>query len=107
MHLIERNIEDAFTIIKQAILKRQDEFKKNINTNVNQQQVKSRNLSDSIHLSTKLWSLYVDMENLFGTLDTTKAAYQKMIDLKVITPQILLNYAQYLQSRKLIILIQS
>ncbi|EGR27125.1 tpr repeat protein [Ichthyophthirius multifiliis] len=45
-----------------------------------------------------LWELYIDLEKSFGTFDTLKLAYQKMLDLKIITPFVLLNYAQLLQN---------
>eukprot|EP00761_Pharyngomonas_kirbyi_P004703 gb/GECH01004708.1/.p1 GENE.gb/GECH01004708.1/~~gb/GECH01004708.1/.p1 ORF type:complete len:902 (+),score=289.33 gb/GECH01004708.1/:1-2706(+) len=50
--------------------------------------------------SVKLWSLYADLEENFGTVMTTKAVYDRIIDLKVVTPQIILNYAQYLEENK-------
>ncbi|KYQ93672.1 TPR-like helical domain-containing protein [Tieghemostelium lacteum] len=50
--------------------------------------------------STKLWSFYVDLEESFGTFHSTKSIYDKMIQLKVITPQILLNYTEFLEQNK-------
>ena len=45
----------------------------------------------------KLWALYIDLEINFGTFETAKGAYRKMAEIKVITPVILLNFAQYLE----------
>jgi len=53
-----------------------------------------------LYKSPKLWSLYADLEENFGTLDSTKAVYEQMLFLRVITPQILLSYAQLLWDRK-------
>lgn len=53
-----------------------------------------------LYRSTRLWSFYVDLEESLGTLETTKAAYNRMIDLKCITPQIILNYADLLEKNK-------
>ncbi|KAJ1474868.1 hypothetical protein T484DRAFT_1830702, partial [Baffinella frigidus] len=50
--------------------------------------------------STKLWCMYADLEESLGTLDSTKAVYERMIDLKVVTPQILINYAHMLEEAK-------
>uniref|UniRef100_A0A7S4KX00 Suppressor of forked domain-containing protein n=1 Tax=Guillardia theta TaxID=55529 RepID=A0A7S4KX00_GUITH len=50
--------------------------------------------------STKLWSMYADLEESLGTLESTKAVYERMIDLKVVTPQILINYAHMLEEAK-------
>jgi len=49
--------------------------------------------------SVKLWALVADLEESFGTHETTKATYDRMFELKVITPQIIINYAQYLEER--------
>ena len=38
--------------------------------------------------------MYIDLEESIGTLDTTRAAYDKMIDLKVASAQTILNYAE-------------
>lgn len=48
----------------------------------------------------RLWSLCVDLEECFGTLATLEACYDKMFDLKVISPFQILNYASYLEERK-------
>ena len=36
----------------------------------------------------KLWNLLLDLEESFGTMETTKAAYNRMFDLKIITAQV-------------------
>eukprot|EP00742_Colponemidia_sp_Colp-10_P004229 GILJ01004512.1.p1 GENE.GILJ01004512.1~~GILJ01004512.1.p1 ORF type:complete len:874 (-),score=189.95 GILJ01004512.1:763-3384(-) len=53
-----------------------------------------------VHKSVKLWSLYVDLEESLGTVDSTKAVYERMLDLKVATPQIVINYAAFLEEHK-------
>ncbi|KAH8857523.1 Pre-mRNA-splicing factor SYF1 [Schistosoma japonicum] len=50
-----------------------------------------------LHKSLRLWSLYTDLEESFGTFETTKAAYDRMIDLRIATPQIIMNYALFLE----------
>lgn len=50
--------------------------------------------------STKLWTMYADIEESVGTLESTKAVYEQMVDLKVVTPQIMLNYAQFMEENK-------
>ena len=52
-----------------------------------------------VHRSTRLWALYADLEETLGTLSTTRAVYDAMIAMKVITPQLVLNYAQLLVER--------
>eukprot|EP00922_Rhytidocystis_sp_ex-Travisia-forbesii_P015127 GHVS01022595.1.p1 GENE.GHVS01022595.1~~GHVS01022595.1.p1 ORF type:complete len:872 (+),score=97.66 GHVS01022595.1:29-2644(+) len=46
--------------------------------------------------SVKLWSMVADVEESLGTLDTVRVCYDKMFALKVITPQLVINFAQYL-----------
>ena len=48
----------------------------------------------------KLWSLYVDLEESLGTVESVKAVYDRVLDLRVATPQIIVNYAKYLEDRK-------
>lgn len=50
-----------------------------------------------LYRSQKLWSFYCDLEESLGTVESTKAVYNKMLDLKIATPQIILNYATFLQ----------
>ncbi|THD26152.1 Pre mRNA splicing factor SYF1 [Fasciola hepatica] len=50
-----------------------------------------------LHKSLKLWTLYTDLEESLGTFETTKAAYDRMIDLRIATPQIIMNYALFLE----------
>jgi hypothetical protein len=51
------------------------------------------------HRSSKLWSFYADLEESLGTLESAAGVYDKMLDLKVATPQMILNYALMLQVR--------
>jgi pre-mRNA-splicing factor SYF1 len=45
------------------------------------------NVQRKVFRSTKLWAFYADVEESFGTFLTTKAVYDKILDLKVATPQ--------------------
>lgn len=47
--------------------------------------------------SIRLWGLYTDLEESFGTFLTTKSAYEKILDLRVATPATILNYAKFLE----------
>lgn len=48
--------------------------------------------------SYKLWSLCLDLTINFGSQHQIRSVYDRMIDLRVITPKCLLNYAHYLYS---------
>jgi len=39
------------------------------------------------------------LEENYGTFKTTCATYDRMIELKVVTPQAMINYAHYLSER--------
>lgn len=50
-----------------------------------------------VYKSLKLWSLYADLEESFGTFKSCKAVYDRIIDLKICTPQIIINYGLFLE----------
>jgi hypothetical protein len=51
----------------------------------------------SLFKSLKLWSFYLDLEESLGTLDSTRAVYERILDISIATPQIVLNYARLLE----------
>lgn len=50
-----------------------------------------------VHKSSKLWSFYVDLEESCGTLESTKKVYERIFDLRIATPQIVVNFANFLE----------
>ena len=50
-----------------------------------------------VYRSLKIWSLYADLEESMGTFRTAKAVYDAIIDLRIATPQIVMNYAMFLE----------
>ncbi|KAF9001926.1 protein prenylyltransferase [Cyathus striatus] len=50
--------------------------------------------------SLKLWSFYVDLEESIGTVDSTKAVYDKILELRIANAQIIVNYAAFLEENK-------
>ncbi|CAG8589238.1 24475_t:CDS:10 [Dentiscutata erythropus] len=50
--------------------------------------------------SIKLWSFYVDLEESIGTVESTKAVYDRILELKIANPQIIINYANFLEENK-------
>ncbi|KZT53566.1 hypothetical protein CALCODRAFT_474574 [Calocera cornea HHB12733] len=50
--------------------------------------------------SLKLWSFYVDLEESIGTVQSTKAAYEKILELKIANAQVVINYAAFLEDNK-------
>ncbi|GMI37136.1 hypothetical protein TrRE_jg12434 [Triparma retinervis] len=53
-----------------------------------------------LHRSIRLWNLYLDLEESLGTFESTKSAYLKCVELGVSTPQVVLNYAAFLEEHK-------
>lgn len=50
-----------------------------------------------LHRSLRLWSFYVDLEESLGTLESTRTVYERILDLRIATAQIILNYAFLLE----------
>ncbi|KAI0736927.1 protein prenylyltransferase [Fomitopsis betulina] len=50
--------------------------------------------------SLKLWSFYVDLEESLGTVESTKAVYDKILELRIANAQIIVNYAAFLEENQ-------
>ncbi|KZO99493.1 spliceosome complex protein [Calocera viscosa TUFC12733] len=50
--------------------------------------------------SLKLWSFYVDLEESIGSVQSTKQAYEKILELKIANAQVIINYAAFLEDNK-------
>lgn len=50
-----------------------------------------------LHKSLRLWLLYVDLEESLGSLESTREVYERILDLRIATPQIIINYAVLLE----------
>uniref|UniRef100_A0A914L0N6 Pre-mRNA-splicing factor SYF1 n=1 Tax=Meloidogyne incognita TaxID=6306 RepID=A0A914L0N6_MELIC len=55
------------------------------------------NIQTRVSRSLKLWSLYADIEESIGTLQSCAEIYDKMMELRIATPQIIINYALFLE----------
>ncbi|KAI3446719.1 hypothetical protein Pfo_003384 [Paulownia fortunei] len=56
--------------------------------------------SVELHKSLRLWTFYVDLEESLGSLESTLAVYERILDLRIATPQIIINYAKLLEDNK-------
>nr|XP_039253689.1 pre-mRNA-splicing factor SYF1-like [Styela clava] len=54
-------------------------------------------VQNRVYKSLKLWSMYADLEESFGTFHTCKAVYDRILDLRISTPQIIINYGMFLE----------
>lgn len=50
-----------------------------------------------LHKSLRLWLLFVDLEESLGSLESTRVVYERILDLRIATPQIIINYAVLLE----------
>ena len=50
-----------------------------------------------VHKSWKVWSFYVDLIESVGSLDGTRAVYDRIFELRIATPQTVVNYANLLE----------
>ncbi|KAE9548019.1 hypothetical protein FO519_008768 [Halicephalobus sp. NKZ332] len=53
-----------------------------------------------VYKSLRVWSLYADVEEAFGTIETCKAVYEKILDLRIATPQTVINYGMFLEENQ-------
>ncbi|XP_078091040.1 pre-mRNA-splicing factor SYF1 [Mustelus asterias] len=54
-------------------------------------------VQNRVYKSLKVWSMLADLEESLGTFKSTKAVYDRIIDLRIATPQIIINYAMFLE----------
>jgi pre-mRNA-splicing factor SYF1 len=57
-------------------------------------------VQDKVHRDTQLWALYLSLEERLGSVASCRAAYDRAMELKVLTVQMALNYACYLQKNE-------
>ena len=62
--------------------------------------LQAENVRRGLQRSLKVWTLYVDLEESLGTFDSVRAVYDRILDLKIATPQIIINYALFLEENK-------
>lgn len=53
-----------------------------------------------LHKSWKLWSFYVDLVESVSGLSETRAIYDRIFELRIATPQTVVNYANLLEEHK-------
>ncbi|KAI9800299.1 MAG: pre-mRNA-splicing factor syf1 [Piccolia ochrophora] len=53
-----------------------------------------------VHKSWKLWSFYVDLVESVGGLAETRQVYERIFELRIATPQTVVNYANLLEENK-------
>ncbi|KAG9440268.1 hypothetical protein H6P81_020433 [Aristolochia fimbriata] len=94
MELRHKNFRGALELMRRATAEPSVEVKRRVAADGNEP------VQMKLHKSLRLWTFYVDLEESLGTLDSTRAVYERILDLKIATPQIIMNYALLLEEHK-------
>ncbi|KAL7083563.1 hypothetical protein ACP275_14G171800 [Erythranthe tilingii] len=94
MELRHKNFKGALELMRRATAEPSAEVKRRVAVDGNEP------VQMKVHKSLRLWTFYVDLEESLGTLDTTRAVYERILDLRIATPQIIINYAMLLEDNK-------
>lgn len=93
MELRHENFEEALELVRNACA-----VPESVTARLRKRQALTA--SDKLHQNGKLWSLRVDLEESLGDVASTRAAYDDAFELKIATPQMVLQYAAYLEENK-------
>ncbi|KAF6150474.1 hypothetical protein GIB67_030275 [Kingdonia uniflora] len=94
MELRHKNFKGALELMKRATAPPSVEVKRRVAIDGDAPvQIK-------LHRNLRLWNFYLDLEESLGTLESTRAVYEQILDLKIATPQIIINYASLLEEHK-------
>lgn len=55
---------------------------------------------DRLFRSLKLWVMLADLEESFGSFESCKKIYEQILDIRIATPQLILNYTTFLTENK-------
>ncbi|PQE13744.1 hypothetical protein CJF31_00005238 [Rutstroemia sp. NJR-2017a BVV2] len=92
MELRNDNFEEAVKIMAKAVQAPKRSNVDYFDENLSPQQ--------RVHKSWKLWSFYVDLVESVSTLEETKKIYERIFELRIATPQTVVNYANLLEENK-------
>eukprot|EP00252_Welwitschia_mirabilis_P027468 TRINITY_DN9425_c0_g1_i1.p1 TRINITY_DN9425_c0_g1~~TRINITY_DN9425_c0_g1_i1.p1 ORF type:complete len:903 (-),score=205.93 TRINITY_DN9425_c0_g1_i1:274-2982(-) len=94
MELRQKNFKGAMELMRRATAEPSVEVKRRISADGNEP------VQMKLHKSLKVWTFYVDLEESLGTLESTRTVYERILDLRIATPQIIINYAHLLEQNK-------
>ncbi|CAD5235659.1 unnamed protein product [Bursaphelenchus xylophilus] len=86
--LLHRDYDAAIYLLKRAT----DQPKKKVQYFDETEKVQKR-----VYKSLRVWSLYADIEESLGTVETCRKVYERIIELRIATPQIVINFARFLE----------
>eukprot|EP01080_Neovahlkampfia_damariscottae_P004265 gene4265-7601_t len=96
MELLNENYIEAHELIKRSI----EIPKMNLIGWLKEEEYRKLPIQKKLFKSLKLWTLACDLEECFGTIESICEIYDKIIDLKIITPQMIINYSNLLEEGK-------
>lgn len=94
MELRQKNFKGALELMRRATAEPSVEIKRRVAADQNEP------VQMKLHKSLKIWTFYVDLEESLGTLESARGVYERILDLKIATPQIVINYAHLLEENK-------
>lgn len=89
MELRNENFDDAVKIMAKAVQSPKRSTVDYFDETLSPQQ--------RVHKSWKLWSFYVDLVESVSSLEETKKVYERIFELRIATPQTVVNYANLLE----------
>ncbi|OSX65160.1 hypothetical protein POSPLADRAFT_1073379 [Postia placenta MAD-698-R-SB12] len=92
MEIRHENYDEAIRVMQRAAATPK-------NTKVNYHD-HSLSVQARLFKSLKLWSFYVDLEESLGTVESAKAVYDKILELRIANAQIIVNYAAFLEENQ-------
>lgn len=94
IELKHENFKGALDLMRRATAEPSVEVKRKVAVDGNQP------VQMKLHKSLRLWTFYVDLEESLGSLESTREVYERILDLRIATPQIIINYAYFLEEHK-------
>lgn len=92
MELRSENFDDAVKIMAKAVQAPKRSTVDYFDETLSPQQ--------RVHKSWKLWSFYVDLVESVSSLEETKKVYERIFELRIATPQTVVNYANLMEEHK-------
>ncbi|KAK1477118.1 pre-mRNA-splicing factor SYF1 [Colletotrichum cuscutae] len=92
MELRNENFDDAVRIMAKAVQAPKRSTVDYFDETLSPQQ--------RVHKSWKLWSFYVDLVESVSTVEDTQKVYERIFELRIATPQTVVNYANLLEEHQ-------
>ncbi|PHH49548.1 Pre-mRNA-splicing factor syf1 [Ceratocystis fimbriata CBS 114723] len=92
LELRNENFEDAVKVMRKAVQAPKRSTVDYFDETLTPQQ--------RVHKSWKLWSFYVDLVESVEGLDETRNVYERIFELRIATPQTVVNYANMLEEHQ-------